>query len=164
MGVLHLQEQLLLQSPGAAVADIDRTDDRGDHQQCERDVDQGRFVVVGREQRRVERHPVEFVRLLLLADDFALFEPQQRILHLHGTGIGHAGLGIAVQLAEHACPLLVAIREMHARHGVAFGGADQRIREGQRPGVLPVPDGIEVTFAVVAACGRSGAGRPGAYG
>ena len=100
-------------------------------------------MVVGRKQRRVERHPVEFVRLLLLADDFALFEPQQRIPYLHGTGIGHAGLGVAVQPAEHVRPFLVAIREVHAGHGVVFGGADQRIREGQGPGVLPVPDGIE---------------------
>ena len=111
-------------------------------------------MVVGRKQRRVERHPVEFVRLLLLADDFALFEPQQRIPYLHGTGIGHAGLGVAVQPAEHVRPFLVAIREVHAGHGVVFGGADQRIREGQGPGVLPVPDGIEITFAVVAHAGE----------
>ena len=110
--------------------------------------------MVGRKQRRVERHPVEFVRLLLLADDFALFEPQQRIPYLHGTGIGHAGLGVAVQPAEHVRPFLVAIREVHAGHGVVFGGADQRIREGQGPGVLPVPDGIEITFAVVAHAGE----------
>ena len=59
-----------------------------------------------------------------------------------------------MQPAEHVRPFLVAIREVHAGHGVVFGGADQRIREGQGPGVLPVPDGIEITFAVVAHAGE----------
>ena len=110
-------------------------------------------MVVGRKQRRVERHPVEFVRLLLLADDFALFEPQQRIPYLHGTGIGHAGLGVAVQPAEHVRPFLVAIREVHAGHGVVFGGADQRIREGQGLAYSPCPTHRD-NLAVVAHAGE----------
>ena len=152
--MLHLLQQFALKPLGAAVSGVDEPDSRPDRCEQQSQRDEGRLVVVGREQCLVEFQPVQFVRSLHFAQRLALLEVHDRIPDFHGPVESRTSLGVAVQKVEHPGAFLIASRESHARDGVVFGHVDQRIGIGQRPLVFALLDGLGVGFTIAADAGH----------